>query len=98
MRLARWVQRLDRAGRIDPRPNQEPGLIEHLGLTPDDVARAAWAVEPDGKKFEGAAGINRTMRELGRGWALLAALYRLPPIRWIENAYYGRVARRRAWW
>jgi predicted DCC family thiol-disulfide oxidoreductase YuxK len=62
------------------------------------VERAAWAVEPDGKKFEGAAGINRAMRELGRGWALLAALYRVPPIRWIENAYYGRVARRRAWW
>ncbi|HAC45172.1 MAG TPA: hypothetical protein DCF65_03795 [Chloroflexi bacterium] len=98
MGLARWVQRHDRAGRIDPRPNQEPGLIEHLGLTPDDVARAAWAVEPDGKKFEGAAGINRVLKELGRGWALLAVAYSVPQIRWIENAYYRRVARRRAWW
>jgi predicted DCC family thiol-disulfide oxidoreductase YuxK len=57
-----------------------------------------WAVEADGKKFEGAAAVNRTLRELGGRWALLAALYQLPPIRWVQNAYYGRVARRRAWW
>jgi predicted DCC family thiol-disulfide oxidoreductase YuxK len=83
---------------MDPRPSQEPGLAERLGLTPGDVERAAWAVEPGGGKFEGAAGINRAMRELGGGWALVAALYRLPPIRWVENRYYARVARRRAWW
>jgi len=73
-------------------------LIERLGLSRDDVERAAWAVEPGGKKFEGAAGVNRAMRELGRGWAGVAALYRVPPIRWVQNAYYRRVARRRAWW
>ena len=69
-----------------------------MGLTHGEVERAAWAVQPDGRKFEGAAGINRAMRELGWGWALLAALYRVPPIRWVENKYYARVARRRAWW
>jgi predicted DCC family thiol-disulfide oxidoreductase YuxK len=57
-----------------------------------------WVVESAGRKFEGAAAINRAMRELGQGWALLAALYRVAPIRWIENRYYSRVARRRAWW
>jgi predicted DCC family thiol-disulfide oxidoreductase YuxK len=62
------------------------------------VERAAWAVEPGGKKFEGAAAINRVLKELGGGWAVLAALYQLPPIRWAQNAYYQRVARRRAWW
>jgi predicted DCC family thiol-disulfide oxidoreductase YuxK len=62
------------------------------------VERAAWAVEPGGKKFEGAAAINRVLKELGGGWAGLAALYRLPPIRWVENAYYRRVARKRSWW
>jgi len=80
------------------RPSQEPGLIERLGLSRDDVERAAWAVEPGGKKFEGAAGINRAMRELGPGWALVAALYGAPPFRWLENKYYARVARKRAWW
>jgi predicted DCC family thiol-disulfide oxidoreductase YuxK len=97
-RSARWVERRDRRGRISVRPNQEPGLIESLGLTRREVDRASWAVEPGGAKFEGAAGINRVIGELGGGWAVAAALYRLAPIRWIEDRYYGRVARRRALW
>jgi predicted DCC family thiol-disulfide oxidoreductase YuxK len=67
-------------------------------LSRDDVERAAWAVEPGGKRFEGAAGINRVLKELGGGWALLSSLYQVPPICWIEDVYYRRVARRRAWW
>jgi predicted DCC family thiol-disulfide oxidoreductase YuxK len=73
-------------------------LIERLGLRRDEVGRAAWAVEAGGRRFEGAAAVNRVLRELGGGWALLGALYLAPPIRWVEDAYYRRVARRRAWW
>ena len=80
------------------RPNQEPGLIERLGLTREEVDRASWAVEPGGKKFEGAAGISRVLRELGGGWRMVGALYLVPPIGWVEDRYYARVARKRAWW
>jgi predicted DCC family thiol-disulfide oxidoreductase YuxK len=97
-RLAEWVRRQDRGGRIDVGANQEPGLIESLGLTRQEVDRASWAVEAGGAKFEGAAGINRVLRELGGGWRLLAALYRIPPVGRVEDRYYARVARRRAWW
>jgi predicted DCC family thiol-disulfide oxidoreductase YuxK len=55
-------------------------------------------VEPGGRKFEGAAAISRTLRELGGGWAVLGSLYIIPPVRWLEDRYYQRVARRRAWW
>jgi predicted DCC family thiol-disulfide oxidoreductase YuxK len=97
-RLARWVERRDRPGEISVRPNQEPALIERLGLTRGEVGRAAWAVEPGGRRFEGAAAINRVLGELGGGWRVLSALYSVPPLRWLENMYYARVARRRAWW
>jgi predicted DCC family thiol-disulfide oxidoreductase YuxK len=97
-RLARWVERHDRRGRISARPNQEPGLIELLGLTRAEVDRASWAVESGGRRFEGAAGISRVLRELGGGWRLLGSLYLVPPIGWLEDRYYGRVARRRRWW
>jgi predicted DCC family thiol-disulfide oxidoreductase YuxK len=80
------------------RPNHEPGLIEGLGLSRAEVERASWAVEPGEGKFEGAAGINRALRELGGGWAALASLYQVPPLRWVEDRYYARVARKRAWW
>ena len=97
-RLARWVERRDRREQIAVRPNQEAGLIERLGLSRGEVARASWAVEPGGGRFEGAAGINRVLRELGGGWHFLAALYRVRPIHWVEDSYYRRVARRRIWW
>ena len=97
-RLARWVRNRDARGRVDVRPNQEAGLIERLGLTRAEVDRASWAVEAGGAKFEGAAGINRVWRELGGGWSALGALYRVPPIGWVEDRYYARVAKKRAWW
>ena len=97
-RLAGWVERRDLHGRVSVRPNREKGLIDRLGLTREEVDRAAWAVEPGGERFEGAAGINRVLRELGGGWGLVGALYRVPPVGWVEDWYYGRVAKRRAWW
>ena len=97
-RRAWWVERRDRRARISVRPNQEAGLIERLGLTREEVDRAAWAVEAGGRRFEGAAAINRVLRELGGGWALVGALYLVPPVQWVEDRYYGLVARRRAWW
>ena len=97
-RLARWVEGRDRRGRIAARPNQEAGLIERLGLSREEVARASWAVDPGGGRFEGAAGVNRVLRELGGGWAAVAWLYQVPPVRWVEDSYYTRVARKRSWW
>jgi predicted DCC family thiol-disulfide oxidoreductase YuxK len=97
-RLARWVKRRDRHGRVSVRPNQEAGVMERLGLTREEVERASWAVEPGGRKFEGAAGINRVLSEFGGGWPVLGWLYRVAPLGWLEDRYYARVARRRAWW
>ena len=80
------------------RANQEPGLIEGLGLGRAEVERASWAVEPGGPRFEGAAAISRVLRKLGGLWRVAGALYLVPPIGWVEDRYYSRVARRRAWW
>jgi predicted DCC family thiol-disulfide oxidoreductase YuxK len=97
-RLARWVKRHDARDRISALPNQEPGLVERLGLTRAEVDRAAWTVEPGRARFEGAAAVNRVLRELGGPWRALGSLYLAPPIGWVEDRYYARVARRRAWW
>ena len=97
-RMARWVERRDRRGSVSVRANQEAGVIESLGLTRAEVDRAAWVVEPAGRKFEGAAAINRVLRELGGVSSVLGSLYLVPPVGWVEALYYRRVARRRAWW
>ena len=51
-----------------------------------------------GRAFLGAAAVNRVLRELGGFWAVAGALYLVPPVGWMEDRYYSRVARRRAWW
>lgn len=97
-RLATWVARHDRRGRLVVKPNQEIGLVEQLGLSREEVDRASWVMGPGGQKLEGAAGISRVLRELGGFWGWLGAIYRVPPIAWVEDRYYRRVARRRGWW
>ena len=61
-------------------------------------APALVATEPGGRRFVGAAAVNRVLRELGGAWRLPGSLYLVAPIGWFEDRYYGRVARRRAWW
>jgi predicted DCC family thiol-disulfide oxidoreductase YuxK len=70
-------------------------LIEQFDLTREEVDREVWAIDADGRKFAGAAAINRVLQELGGIWAWLARLYRLAPIRWIEDLVYRWVAAHR---
>jgi len=76
-------------------PNQTSHLIEQFGLTREEVDREVWAIDADGRKFAGAAAINRILQELGGVWAWLARLYRFAPIRWIEDRAYRRIAANR---
>jgi predicted DCC family thiol-disulfide oxidoreductase YuxK len=73
-------------------PNQEPGAIERYGLTREDVDRYAWAIEPSGRRYRGAAAVARTLREMGGGWRALGWLARLPG----ATLVYTVVARMRA--
>jgi predicted DCC family thiol-disulfide oxidoreductase YuxK len=77
-------------------PNQAPGVLERYGVSRAEADRAAWAVEADGSKLEGAAALNRALRELGGRWRWLAAPYSLPPIAAVEEALYRWFAPRRS--
>jgi predicted DCC family thiol-disulfide oxidoreductase YuxK len=78
-------------------PNQTPGLIERYSLSRADVDGAVWAIAPGGQKWSGAAAVNRALRELEGVWPGVAAVYRLPPIRWAEDKGYRWVADHRPW-
>jgi predicted DCC family thiol-disulfide oxidoreductase YuxK len=94
--MARWVRRRDRAGRVLVIPNQAPGALDRYGLTRDQADRAAWTVEADGTRLEGAAAINRLLREIGGAWRMPAAIYRLRPVAALEEAFYRWFAKRRS--
>jgi len=46
--------------------------------------------------LSGAAAVNRVLAELGGFWFWIARLYRLTPIRWMEDWTYRRVADHRS--
>jgi predicted DCC family thiol-disulfide oxidoreductase YuxK len=71
------------------------GRIRLVGEPDPPALRAE---DAGGGSFTGAAAVNRVLRELGGGWRVLGALYLVPPVGWLEDRYYARVARRRAWW
>ena len=87
-RTVGWVRARDSRGRVAVVPSQEPGLLERTGLTRAQVDASAWAIDRAGRRYEGAAAINRTLAELGGGWRWLARLYRLPAVRRIQDAGY----------
>jgi predicted DCC family thiol-disulfide oxidoreductase YuxK len=76
--------------------NQKPGVLERYGVAREDADRAAWTVDAQGRRLEGAAAINRTLVELGGGWRAIAALYRVKPVAAIEEAVYRWFAPRRS--
>jgi len=59
-------------------PNQQPGLIERLGLSRDDVDRWVWLIEPSGRRYRGEAAVARVLHDMGGGWLLLGYLAALP--------------------
>jgi predicted DCC family thiol-disulfide oxidoreductase YuxK len=75
-------------------PNQTPGIRQRVHLSKAEVDRAAWAITTSGARFEGAAAINRVLRELPR-WRWLASLYALPLIKPIEDRIYQWIATHR---
>src|ERR1700676_1309518 len=94
--MARWVRRRDRAGRVLALPNQQRGALARYGITRAEADRAAWATGPDGVRSEGAAAINRVLREMGGSWPALAWTYRLWPVAAFEEAAYQWFARNRS--
>jgi predicted DCC family thiol-disulfide oxidoreductase YuxK len=94
--MARWVRRRDRAGRVLVIPNQKRGALDRYRVTRDEAARAAWAIDRDGRRWEGAGAMNRTLREIGGGWSIVAAPYRLAPVAGLEELLYRWFARNRA--
>lgn len=85
----------DRARCVSALPSQTPGLREDVGLSQVQTDRAVWVIDASGRRFSGAAAVNRALWELGDGWRVLARLYRVPLLRWAERRGYAWVAAHR---
>jgi len=86
-RTVDWIKARDPAGHVAALPNQTPDLLERAGLTRDQVDREVWAIDRRGRRYAGAAAINRVLAELPR-WRRVAPLYRIPGIRQSQTLAY----------
>lgn len=53
-------------------------------------------MDSSGSAFSGAAAVNRILTELGRPWAAIAEMYRVPAMQWLEQQAYRWVADHRS--
>lgn len=83
-----FLRRRDKAGLLTMLPNQQPDVLATYNLTKDEVQRAVWAIEAQGTRYEAAAAVNKILATLGGVWGMIALLYRVPPIRWLEDVFY----------
>jgi predicted DCC family thiol-disulfide oxidoreductase YuxK len=67
--------------------------LKRLGLTLDDVRRAAWWIDPSHGRSRGHVAIARALRA-APGWPSIAgAVLLVPPFRWLAAAAYPLIAR-----
>ena len=94
--MARWVRRRAVAGRVQAIANQKAGVLERYGITRDEADRAAWTLDGEVRRLEGAAAINRVLAEMPGIWPAITSIYRIHRIAAVEEAFYRWFARSRS--
>lgn len=95
MRSIEWALARVPAGSIEAVPAQAPGVLARFGLSREQAAREVWAVDDTGRRFAGAAAVNRVLAEVGGPWRVLSRLYQAPGLRWVEDRTYHWVSTNR---
>lgn len=65
------------------------------GLTPGDVARAAWWIDGHGLKHAGHRAVAQALRASHGRWPAAGRALLTPPLSWAARAGYALVARLR---
>jgi predicted DCC family thiol-disulfide oxidoreductase YuxK len=96
-RSADWVRsKWPTSGTPTAVPWQQLGAegLGALGLSVEDVSRAAWWVE-DGRRDGGHLAVARSLIAARGGWGLIGHLLLVPPVRWLAAIGYRVVVANR---
>jgi predicted DCC family thiol-disulfide oxidoreductase YuxK len=93
-RAVNALARLDRAGALEIRPFQEPGVAELLGLTEARLRESSWWLDSSGSVSGGAEGMNAAL-SVALGTRLPLLIYRLPVVGAVQRRVYQYVATHR---
>lgn len=90
------MQWLDRHGRVTVVPCQHREARERLGIQREQCARAAWAVDREGRTYRGAGAMNAAL-SCALSTPVPLRVYGLPLMGWIEDRVYDLVAALRSY-
>jgi predicted DCC family thiol-disulfide oxidoreductase YuxK len=90
---ARWIKgHWNGPQQAVPWQHLDADHLERLGLTRDDVRRAAWWIDPSGGRSRGHLAIARALRA-AHGWpSAVGQVLLVPPCRWLAAGAYPLVA------
>jgi predicted DCC family thiol-disulfide oxidoreductase YuxK len=86
--------RLNRTGKLQTEPLQTPGAAERLGLTPSSLLESVRWLDSSGAVYSGAEAANAAL-STAIGTKVPLLLYRIPGVRFIQDAIYRWVAAHR---
>jgi len=86
--------RMDRTGNLRTETLQSPGAAERLGIAPASLLESVRWLDSSGAVYSGAEAANAAF-SAAIGTRIPLAIYRIPGIRFIEDAAYRWVAANR---
>ncbi|MDT5354927.1 MAG: hypothetical protein QOJ56_3459 [Mycobacterium sp.] len=86
--------KIDRSGNLQTEVLQSPGAAERLGVAPTSLLESVRWLDSSGAVYSGAEAANAAFSE-AVGTRIPLAIYRIPGIRFIEDAAYRWVAANR---
>jgi predicted DCC family thiol-disulfide oxidoreductase YuxK len=86
--------RLNRTGELQTEPLQSPGAAERLGIPPSRLLESVRWLDPSGAVYSGAEAANAAL-STAIGTKVPLLVYRIPGVRFIQEAIYRWVAAHR---
>jgi predicted DCC family thiol-disulfide oxidoreductase YuxK len=93
-RSRNFLVRLDRTGDLQTEPLQRPGTAGRLGVPASRVLESVWWLDSSGEVYAAAEACNAAL-SAALGTKLPLIVYRIPGIRFIQEAIYRWVANHR---
>lgn len=84
----------NRTGNVQTEPLQSPGTAERLGITPARLLESVRWLDSSGTVYSGAEAANAAV-SAAVGTRIPLAIYRIPGMRFVEEAIYRWVAANR---
>ncbi|MCT7661886.1 thiol-disulfide oxidoreductase DCC family protein [Mycobacterium deserti] len=85
-----FVLKLDRTGGLRMATLQSDDAPERLGVPASRILDAARWLDDDGDRYDGAEAMNAAV-SAALGTRLPLRIYRIPGVRWLQDAVYGWV-------